>query len=197
MNPEQSAMVPHATQQTQRWGLYAAVIAVVAAACVTPWLQQPPHPYKRYTSPPLPDGTRYTFLYPRYFHHTLGVKELGQPSDTLQQMGVDAMLFPGPPTLLDRLIQLIPWRHQSGFGRINVMVGLATPRSGRVLSVRKDSYWKRSPEQHHDITIIDARSGLKLTMYSFQNVPSHFAEEDPVISRSFRVIPPGTQPPKD
>jgi hypothetical protein len=185
--------------------------AVIAAAAfvifgiVVVWLLRPPPTYRRYVSPPLPDGTRYTFLYPRYYRYSLGEKELGQPSNTLQMVRLTTIdPAKGPPAepLLYRLMPhqlrwLLPWSDQNGLGDITVMVGPAPLHSGRVLSGRKDSSWNQAPEHHHDITITDAHSGLKLTMYSMQTIPAHFAREDPVIAGSFRVLPPGTQVPKN
>jgi hypothetical protein len=144
------------------------------------------HDYRRYVSPPLPDGTRYTFLYPKYLK-AVRANWFGHSFGMMDSVHIDS----GQETftLLDRLRAWvgIPYQPRDGFAQ--VIVGRMAPRFG---TSRRETMSTSSTENAHDVILIDGRSHLRLWLtYREESHPDQFARDSPVVARSFCVLPPG------
>ncbi len=166
--------------------------------------------FRRYTSPPLPDGTRYTFLYPSYYAR---VKQGWMDSD--YQFGTVRIDCIGTPS--------VPWIAVAGQTPVSyfvhgtqgtkwlapheefctVLVGrlgdvlsgrsgnLAFPRGNNLL--RQDTRWVGENGNHHALSILDKRSQLRFQfIHEDRYIPALFKQTDPIMVNSFRILPPGT-----
>ena len=156
--------------------------------------------FRRYTSQPLPDGSRYTFLYPSYFAHV-------QPGwlDSQNQFGtvrIDCIGTQPVPWIAHVGQQPISYYQHNSSGVswlspheefCSVVVGragdVAFPPGKRFL--RRDSRWIGQNGSHHDFSITDARSHYAFELiHEDRYTPALFKQTDPVIDSSFRIVPP-------
>ena len=161
--------------------------------------------FRRYTSPPLPDGTRYTFLYPSYFANVhpgwldsdhqfrsvridcIGTKPFpwiaapGQAPVAYYIHGKQGAAWPAP--------------HEEF---CSVVVGKAAPpfwQGPRPLEI--DRQWIGEYGSHHDFSIKDAHTHYRFeVIHEDRYTPALFRQTDPVIVASFRILPPGASAPK-
>ena len=166
----------------------AALAGLVAAAVL---LRLPPAPshFRRYVSPPLPDGTRYTFLYPLYLDNVRSGWLNGY--SVIASVRIDN--GEESPTTGDRLRRLlglpIPLPHR---GDVTVVVGAVGPRYMN----RPEAQWQGADGSHHTASFVDTRSHMRfLLLHEGQFYPRLFKQDDPVVIRSFRVLPPGAATP--
>lgn len=166
--------------------------------------------FRRYTSPPLPDGTRYTFLYPSYYAR---VKQGWMDSD--YQFGtvrIDCIGTPPVPWIaVARQTPVSYYVHgKQGaqwlapheefctvlVGRLgNVILGrsgnLVFPRGNNLL--RQNTRWAGENGNHHGLSIFDKRSQLRFQfIHEDRYIPALFKQTDPIMANSFRILPPGT-----
>ena len=167
------------------------IIAIAGAALAALLFSiSPSTRYRRYLSPPFPDGSRYTFLYPS---HLKTVSE-GWYQGAIQSVRIDsgAEQF----TILDRIKAIlgIPWLPKRG--SITVVVGAAAEtgavdRQANVQAQRKDDLRVVGDDCQHNIYLVDGPSRMRLLLYHEERFhPDLFNETDAVVSRSFRVVPP-------
>lgn len=186
MQPEKSESRPRRV-----WLLGAAVFFVALAAL---WLRPPaPEVYTRYLSPPLPDGTRYTFLYPTW------MTRVSQQGVGQVQVGEAARGGPGA-NIFQEALRL--WRNRR---KSNLAVGqdafvMVFYRPLKVFKgpdERKEQRWERNGTLRHNIFIADARTKMKFFLFhnGLASERTRFEEIDPVIARSFRLLPPGAPVP--
>ncbi len=154
-------------------------IAVIAVAAIT-IPREPAISFRRYTSPPLPDGSRYTFLYPS---HLKAVQEgYNRGAGVVQSV----QLLPGGWGLMPS--------SATNHGSITVVVGSLASMGGQIPQQRKDGYEVIGNESRHDIYLADTRSGMRLRLYHSQSL-TLFSATDPAVSKSFRLLLPGELPP--
>lgn len=141
--------------------------------------------YRRYVSPPLlPDGTRYTLLYP---NHLIARDGWFNPSQgTLHSVHMSASATKG------EWLRLWSLRLRARFfpallpppGDLTVVVGRAD--KGTTQNKRNDTHWQ-------DATVTDARSQLRLRIFQ-----SNFSDAiGRSIADSLQFLPPGASVPPD
>ena len=167
----------------------AALVALLLAVLVGhPWALR----YRRFLSRPLPDGTRYTFLYPA---HLQNVQESGPraASHVIENVSVYTMNRT-PPTLWDELLRRLGVPVSSSAESLGACV---VPAQGRPLRDRRtDVRWERLGAVRHNIEVVDARTRLQFSLAHDgpSDTRTSFEAHDRVIAHSFRVLPPGAAP---
>ena len=171
-------------------------------ASTPPSVQQlkPAVGFRRYTSPPLPDGTRYTFLYPSYYakihrgwldsDHQFGSVRI----DCIGTKPVPWIASPGqaPISYYIHGKQGATWLapHEEF---CSVVVGNAAPpfwQGPHPLKI--DHQWIGENGSHHDFSINDAHTRYRFeVIHEDRYTPTLFRQTDPLIARSFRVLLPG------
>jgi hypothetical protein len=164
------------------------VILVIglAAVLLSPWSR-----YRRFVSQPLPDGTRYTFLYPA---HLQNVQENGTGASPEAIASASVWTMNQSVTEWDRLR-----------GRLGIPA--ASPAEGifiivmplgrdRVRDRRSSERWSRGGEMRHNEHIFDARTKTQFNLIHRcpQSAAAQFERHNPTIVKSFRVLPPGADP---
>ena len=161
--------------------------------------------FRRYTSPPLLDGTRYTFLYPSYYAN---VHQGWLDSD--HQFGsvrIDCIgTKPVPWIAAKGQTPISYYSHGKQGGAwlspheefCSVVVGNAAPplwQGPHPLEI--DHQWVGENGSHHDFSIKDAHTRYRFeVIHEDRYTPALFRQTDPVIVGSFRVLPPGASVPK-
>ncbi len=155
--------------------------------------------FRRYVSRPLPDGTRYTFLYPAYAARV----NSNAGSDTNN-------LIPGFVDCIGT--QTVHWTPVRGGEAVtyplysNGKTPLSDPHEEFISVVvghagdvpfltsgfiRQDRQWAGKGVSHHTVLITDARTHFRFMLsHEDRNSPALFRQTDPVIADSFRVLPP-------
>lgn len=160
--------------------------------------------FRRFTSQPLPDGSRYTFLYPSYFAHV-------QPGclDGPYQFGtvrIDCIGTQPVPWIAHSGQQPISYYQHNSSGVFwlapheefcSVIVGRARdvmfPPGKQFL--HRDNRWIGQNGSHHDFSITDARSHYAFELiHEDRYTPALFKQTDPVIDGSFRILPAEHRP---
>ena len=160
--------------------------------------------FRRYVSRPLPDGTRYTFQYPTYLKH-ISQGWLDQ-SNQFITVRIDSIGTQPVPWMAVRGGKAVTYcLHGAGGGSwpapheefISIVVG----HSGEVVfppgrqSIRRDIQWVGPNGSHHALAITDARTHLRFQLiHEDRYIPALFQQTDPVVTDSFRILPPGTSP---
>ncbi|MBV9849508.1 MAG: M56 family metallopeptidase [Armatimonadetes bacterium] len=160
--------------------------------------------FRRYVSRPLPDGTRYTFLYPSYFAKVRpSFKDTKDYFDCAHLDCAGTAPVPWTPVRGGKVIEA---RLQGATGAswlapheefISVVVGHAgeVPFPPGSRSLRRDTQWVGPNGSHHALAITDARTHLRfLLIHEDRYIPALFKQTDPVITSSFRILPPGIAP---
>ena len=154
--------------------------------------------FRRYTSPPLPDGTRYTFLYPSYYAN---VHQGWLDSD--HQFGsirIDCIgTKPVPWIAAKGQTPISYYSHGKQGGAwlspheefCSVVVGnAAIPFWQGPHPLVIDHRWIGENGSHHDLSIKDARTRYRFEMiHEDRYIPALFKQTDPIITSSFRVLP--------
>ena len=154
--------------------------------------------FRRYTSPPLPDGTRYTFLYPSYFAN---VHQGWLDSD--HQFGsvrIDCIgTKPVPWIAAKGQTPISYYSHGKQGGAwlspheefCSVVVGnAAIPFWQGPHPLVTDHRWIGENGSHHDLSIKDARTRYRFEMiHEDRYIPALFKQTDPIITSSFRILP--------
>lgn len=174
-----------------------AFIAVAALVLALMTLTPPPTRYHRYVSPPLPDGTRYTFLYPAHLRPMSG-----RPRTEFIAIS-DGSITAGPflrVTLwLRRFIQ-----RPTGYEMLSTQVLPSPPPSthwrrlgsaGREQE-RREIQESRSGMNIHVLLVSDAHSQHRFIFdHNASGRTAAFRRDDATIIHSFRVLAPGEKAP--
>ncbi len=152
--------------------------------------------FRRYVSKPLPNGTRYTFLYPAYLHK-IDQGSLDQSNQFITvRIAADGQREVVPQTqkgilIMERgthILKLVP--HEEFCG---VVVG--PPDSSYVGKepLRQERQWVGEYGSHHDLCLTDAHTRRRfLLTHEDRYLRDLFVQTDPVIMSSFRILSPGT-----
>ena len=157
--------------------------------------------YVRYVSPPLADGTRYTFLRPDYLDeidfNDGHISRLDWAGTVLQGFQADRGI-----SVLERAVpSQLTFLFHSKDERIVVLVHksqLASPSLAQQRTSKTIKYQDEigTRKVQHAITISDLRSQRRFDlMHSADNGLASFRRDDETIANSFRVLPPGTAVP--
>ena len=168
-------------------GIAALVVLLFAVLVWQPWAPR----YRRFVSQPLPDGTRYTFLYPA---HLQNLQENGKGASPEVAACVNVWTMnqteSGWSQFLSRLGFSVPSPAES------VTVVVIPLKTHNVRDGRRTDRWSRFGGLRRNEHIIDARTRTQFSLLHScpQRAAAQFRTDDPVIARSFRVLPPGVAP---
>ena len=173
-------------------------IALVAALGAFRFARSQPH-YLRFVSRPLPDGSRYTFLYPRNLQR---IREGGGNPGVIANVRLQSGgAINESPSLWDRLQRLmglpVPYPGES----VTVMGYRPKGRISR--NSRRHDRWTRGDEVRHNEFIQDSCSQLEFSIYHscYTYSASRAAAAAQVeahgfaLVRSFEILPPGSPVP--
>jgi hypothetical protein len=178
-----------------RTGLFAACIAALIATllvglAVLLLVSWPPR-YRRFISQPLPDGTRYTFLYPS---HLQNLRENGPGASPNVTSSVAVSTQNQSLSQWDLLRRRLGLPVTSPAESVHVVV---IPLKKRVQNSRTSGRWTKGDIRRHNEHITDARTRTQFSLY--HNCPrdavAQFERHNQIIRRSFRVLPPGDDVP--
>lgn len=166
-------------------------------------------PYRRYVSPPLSDGRRYTFLYPqrlRYVHELRPSKNTHtlEQAVTINNLRTPSVNSSADLSVSDLLSDWMTTVFQPGgkHSQSEIIVGvspMAPDQKGQVRDTRKEEKGKVAGPfaSFQSIIVEDAGSGRKINViYSHEVDDAMFARDSAMLSRSFRVLAPGEAPPQ-
>jgi hypothetical protein len=156
---------------------------VVLAASAAP---RPPAS-RRYVSPPLQGGTRYTFLYP---NHMGVVREDPFGGDPRIAQSVRLGTTFKKRTFTDALRRWLPFPRRPKHGYVTIIAGPANARRGAQDS-RKEQEWVHGSRRYRNLFVIDARSRLRVQLYHEYSLRPAFTDEDRIVTSSFRLLRPG------
>jgi hypothetical protein len=148
--------------------------------------------YRRYVSQPLPDGTRYTFLYPEELRTV--VENGGNPSPGVVRNVTVYNSFIRE-TDWDRLRRKVGLGGQSHDESISVLPYAV--KGGIARDRRWSDRWTRGGRTRHNEFIDDRRTQLQFALYldAPADESARFQTIRPTVVRSFELLPPGTEPP--
>lgn len=167
----------------------AVALALLSATFYLAW-RSAPAPYKRFVSKPLPDGTRYTFLYPSWMYPP--------PEPPADDVYVDGS------HRIDKFVRAMLWR-------IGVRTRAQTLRPARTTGIyvayrrapiKADARRVRRREGgdwlHHYVDLEDRRSQNQFSLNYLGSVTdrARFEQAEEVVTQSFRILPPGVPVPK-
>jgi len=156
--------------------------------------------FRRYTSPPLPDGTRYTFLYPSYFANVhQGWLNADHQFDSVRvdcigTKPVPWIAFHGqtPVAYYIHGKQGASWLAPHEEFCSVVAGNAAAPFWQGPHPLEIDHQWVGEYGNHHDASINDAHTRYRFELiHEDRYTPALFKQTDSVIFKSFRVLPPG------
>ena len=175
------------TRKTRFWNYLlpaiAVVLVVVAAAVPRP---VPPTTYTRFTSPPLPDGVRYTFLYPTALDdvslYTFPANYKGRHLQSFMASKKESRL-PGA-ALWHRW-----FRPEAEF----VFVSVEKPVVKPLRSSRVDRQGVRNRDEiAHRVYVDDPRAHEQFMFGHIDDFgTASYTQDDRVVTDSFRVLLPG------
>lgn len=163
-------------------GLILLVAVLLAVLYSGAW----PLRYRRFVSQPLPDGTRYTFLYPA---HLQNIQENGKGASPEVTQSATVWTMNQSESQWDLL------RRQWGFPVMSPAESVSVvviPLKKKVKDSRRSERWTRGGQLRHNEHIIDARTCTQFSLYHScpQAAASQFERYNPTIVKSFRVLPP-------
>jgi hypothetical protein len=178
-----------------RWGTplcYAAVLFLLIGLVVATLVMQPWTPrYRSFVSKPLPDGSRYTFLYPA---HLQNIQEDGKGASPEATHNVIVWTMNRSTTQWDLILRRLGFPVQSSGESVSVLV--IPLKSKTVKDSRRIERWEHGGDLRQNIYLDDARTRTQYLM--LHGCPSEaraqFERHHPVIERSFRVLPPDHEP---
>ena len=166
------------------------IVAMIIAALLT-YNSRPPQ-FRRFVSQPLPDGTRYTFLYPAHLDR---VNEGGGGS---------------PEVTHSVNVTKGSWKNEVARDWARTRLGLNLPpdreivtavvipiNSTKVADSRSDARGSDGDRLWHNEFLVDARTKTKFALYHHcpKLAKAQFEASNPTIAKSFQVLPPGAAPP--
>lgn len=178
--------------------------ALIAVAVLAIWLtvSRPPS-YRRYVSPPLPDGSRYTFLYPAHMEDV--AEGGGNPSPGVVQ-NVTVHNREQSETTWDRLRRGVGLRVMSRGEHVDVLpVQLSLDPRGRFYGVkdgrardrRWSDQWARGGLVGHSEYLEVKR--LKMRFYLRHGAPANaeaqFRRHNATVAQSLQVLAPRAEVP--
>lgn len=181
------------TKATQTWiavgGLALVCLAGAAIVFATP--------YRRYVSPPLPGGVRYTFLYPRRLQW---LQESG-PDKWVGVQGVQidaARPSSAKPTMVDLLCEgvnyLFPRRGLHPPERVFTRVIVAAPElDGSIRDRRREYPMWMGNQWLQTLNVVDAHTCLDIDVRFLGG--GTFKQDSTVLVQSFRILARGEEPP--
>lgn len=169
-----------------KWFLWLSGICCLLVFWLLLSAQSGPSPYRRFTSQPLPDGSRYTFLYPAYLKD---VQENGQGASAGVTQNV---------SIYNRQVNYSSWeRLHRWLGRpvaepMESVSVLVVPQKQSVIENRQSEGWERGLVRRHNEYLTDSRTRAQfLLMYSCpRNAPAQFERNHLTIVQSLQVLPP-------
>jgi|GEM_PF-2009385 len=182
------------------WRLLFSFSLVGGAIALAYMLASRPISYVRYTSPPLPNGTRYTFLYPRNLNN---VDDQANFTSHITEVQITRRISP---------FESFVTYHSGGFFpgidetiQVEVGPGQDSPVPGSVYT-RTDTDDSASGFLSHYVELYNPKSGASLSLHHMAGGTTRlhkavgrnalvFRQVDKVIAGSFRVLPPGVEPP--
>jgi hypothetical protein len=168
-------------------GLALLIVVILATLWVRPWSTR----YRRFVSKPLSDGSRYTFLYPA---HLRDIQENGAGASPEVTQCVTVYTSNQSQTDWDRLLRHLGIPILSPAESISVVVIPLKPR--RVRDRRWSERWARGGGLRDNEFLVDARTKTQFVL--MHSCPSdsaaQFEQNNPVITRSFQVLPPSASP---
>jgi len=172
--------------------LIATVTALGAVVLVAWW--NTPSAYRRYVSPPLPDGTRYTLLYPATLEPTNWTPRsvnFHKPEETFAASVVK---------IVPLLLGARPAPERSEY--LTVLHGPLKDRESGLPDSRQEVELVGGAGRHHGsraVHIVDARARARFVLHhviSGQANDPRAIRVGPAVARSFRVLPPGATAPR-
>lgn len=160
-------------------------------------------PYRRYVSPPLPGGARYTFLYPRHLraiHEEYGSKDDDPHNTTIDNYRLPTDKLTVTDRLSDALAALLlraPGGRPIVDETIFCVVGHASPEAdGRIRDSRVVRHESVANSAIQTLQVVDARTGWTIIVsYVDPTRSPGFDRDSALLSRSFRILAPGEEPP--
>lgn len=150
--------------------------------------------YRRFVSQPLPDGSRYTFLYPA---HLQNVEENGKGASPGVTHTVNVH------TRNQNEPVWVPLQRRLGFSSpspaefVTVLV-MPVKAAAKVQDSRRQEEWVRGGERRRNEYLTDARTRTKLFLFYScpKEAPTSFEAHKSVIGQTLRLLPPGAAPPR-
>lgn len=143
--------------------------------------------YARFVSPPLKDGTRYTFLYPS---RMASARYRAVGGNVLLESPVKA------PQPFGKGSALSGTAHAAvGYDFIEVNQEVLAP--GYRADPRRDNRLNSKSRLAHTILLFDTRSRrvFQLNHEAHPRFGQRFKQDDKIVSNSFRILPPGAPVP--
>jgi hypothetical protein len=168
-------------------GLILLTALIVAVLVMRPWTPR----YRRFISQPLPDGSRYTFLYPA---HLQNLQENGKGASPEVTGGVNVWTMNQSVSQWGLILGRLGFSVTSPAESVTVVV--IPLKSKPVKDSHRTERWERSGGLRQNTYLVDARTRTQYFLY--HSCPStardQFERHRPVIERSFRVLPPDPKP---
>jgi len=168
--------------------LLAAVVVVLVLLGI--WSSVRPPSYRRFVSPPLPDGSRYTFLYPAH------LENMAQGAGGSPEVRSSVSVYTANQSLSewDVLRKRVGFRVPSPGENVTVVV-IPLKRAPRS-SDRRSQRLAGGGRLRHNEYLIDARTKTQLNLYHDcpADAAAQFDAHNPTIVRSFQLLPPGVEP---
>lgn len=166
------------------------VVVLVTVAALVP-RPAPVTSYRRYVSPPLPDGVRCTFLYPSTLDHILSYSFSGHYKGKLVQLASvskEESRWPGASLWHN-------WFKPEG-EFVNVVVEKPTtkPLKSSRLEERREKHGAGAYEVEieHTITVDDPRAHEHFRFWHASDFGTDsFKQHDSTVTSSFRILMPG------
>ncbi len=152
-SPEKRSTVP--------WLWRIAVIAFVVIAVIVAlqfWSRQPS--FRRFISQPLPDGSRYTFLYPA---HLKVVNENGKGASPNVTHNANVTNRVTDDPIIDRFRRWVGLAAPSPAELVTVVV--FPVKGGKVRDSRSSEEFARGIERRRNEYLVDARTGCQFSLY--------------------------------
>lgn len=170
-----------------------ATIILLLAALTMVWLRRPAE-FKRYVSPPLPDGTRYTFVYPRRMTQIVPSRIHKQPppiiTSVLGGVYIDDVFTAAPSGFQKWLNGLLKRSNSFEVSYVSVAVHSAFDAS---VPPRREDKTVSSSFLSRLVQLEDRRTRQRFWLAcSVPSVQHEQAEQETkTIADSFRVLRPG------
>lgn len=157
-------------------------------------------PYRRYVSPPLPGGARYTFLYPAHLRgiHPANASYLG-PAGAVQAVRFNTVRNPSDtPSIMERLPDWLESTFNRSTGQYgpNEEIFVFVSRSKPDNDSRTEERERVGDTETQFLEIMDTNIGWGIKiLYQRQTGSPAFDRTATVIAKSVRVLRPGEEPP--
>ncbi len=174
------------TRKTSFWKylLFPVAAVMVVGFAVVP-RPAPPMSYRRYTSPPFPDGVRYTFLYPVTWNNVYSGSTPAHFKGNLLQLVIISKKeghWPGASL----------WHRWIKPEEDAISVVVEKPTTKPLRSSRAERQSTNRVEIRHTVLVDDPRAHEH---FIFRHIDSFgtasFTQHDRVVTNSFRVLLPG------